>query len=235
LIQRGSVRYTKCMVTTLGIGVVRASIRTCLEQGTKRIQDVALELHVSRSTLQRRLAEQGTDFTRLRRAVQTEVALEHLKSGRAVVVAARRALVCPDHLRRFVREETGLTPGQIARAVELADRVQLMREQDPPSFGTPLYRLQMRKWHRIDAELDGLLGDIGPTNPLADWAKGLLLSAERPDFRRQPYRNQIREKRKREREELETLMREFDRWFEQDDLPAPMTPKVREIAIDAAE
>src|SRR5215218_9729116 len=103
------------MVTTLEAGAVRAAIRRCLRRGTKRIEVVAQELHVSRSTLQRRLADQGTDFTALRKTVQAEVALGQLMDGRRVTTAARRALISPDHLRQFVREETGLTPGQIAR------------------------------------------------------------------------------------------------------------------------
>gem|GEM_PF-2269681 len=226
------MRYTKRMGTSLSQKAVRTAIRSCLERGTKSIHDVAQKLHVSRSTLQRRLADQGTDFTNLRKAVQAEVAIEHLKGGRRVSVAARRALISPDHLRQLVREETGLTPGQIARAAALAERVRFMREQDPPSFGTYLYRLQAQKWHRIDAELDRLLGDIGPANPLADWAKGVLVDAARPDFRQQPYRNRIREKRRREREEEEALMREFDRWFE--DSFRAAVPVAREVGVDAA-
>jgi AraC-like DNA-binding protein len=228
------LRYTKCVVTALGIGAIRAAIRRSLERGTKRIADVAEELHVSRSTLQRRLAEQGTDFTSIRKTVQAEVALEDLKEGRRVSAAARRALVSPDHLCRIVREATGLTAGQIARAAELSQRIQFMLERDPPSSGTYLYRLQRRKWHQIDAELDRLLGDIGPNNPLAAWAKGVLVSAARPDFRRQPYRGRIRQRRKRERDELEAFMQEFDRWFDEDSVLVQPSA-IRGVAIAASD
>lgn len=208
-------RYTKGeMVPPCDDADIQAAIRHALGRGTKRIEDVAEFLHISKSTLQRRLSERGTSYTALRRRAQVAIALKHLTAGKPVFTAAHRALVSSDHLCVIVREETGLTPGQIARAAELSRRIELMREHDPPTFGSSLYRRQIRRWHRIDAELDRLLGDLGSANPLANWAKELLVSAARPDFRRQPYRRRIRAKRKRERDQVEALMRDFDRFFE---------------------
>lgn len=192
---------------------VRVAVRLALEHGVKRIEDVAGSLHLSKSTLQRRLAQCGTTFTVVRRETQLSIALECLIEGGSARKAARRALLSPDHLCVMVRQMTGLTPRRIARAAELGRRVEHLRTLDPPESGTWLYRRRLRTWERIDGELDRLLGDLGPDHPLADWAKRLLLSAQKPDFRRQPYRERIRAKRQRESERLEEIWREFDDRF----------------------
>ncbi len=83
------------------------------------------------------------------------------------------------------------------------------RRQGPPSYGSPLYHRQRREWLQIDAELIRLLADLNALHPLAQWAKALLVAIDRPDYRKQPYRDDLRDRRKLERERWELQLRRF--------------------------
>ena len=159
--------------------------------------------------------------------------MEALTEGRSVLASARRALVDPDHLCVLVREATGLTPAQISRARTLASRIEGYRSQGPPRSGSSLYRRQSREWQRIDRELDRLLGDLEADNPLADWAKAIVVNATRPDFRRQPYRDRVRAQKREELERLEAFWREFDERFGPDLLSRP--PAIETLETSSLE
>lgn len=171
---------------------VRKAIGNALIRGRRNLVDVAQTLCVSASTLQRILANHGTDFTSLRREVQVQIALEHLTAGRPAWMAAERAVLSPDHLRLIVKEATGLTPLQILTAARISATLTRWRRKGPPAYGSWLYRRQFEEWQKFDAQLQDLFADLGPTHPLANWAKKTLLIADRPDFRTQPYRDERR-------------------------------------------
>jgi methylphosphotriester-DNA--protein-cysteine methyltransferase len=185
---------------------VQKAIADGLVRGRRRLVDIAQILCTSESTVQRSLADCGTDFTTQRREVQVRIALEHLTAGRPAWVAAERAVLSPDHLCVVVREATGLTPLQIIRAAEISTTLDRWRQQGPPAFGSLLYRCQFEQWQKFDAHLLELFADLGPRHPLADWAKKTLLAAERPDFRTQPYRSERRRKAQRQAAQLQRLL-----------------------------
>jgi AraC-like DNA-binding protein len=174
---------------------VRNAIGRALARGLRSTDDVAQLLHVSRSTLERGLQDEGVEFKQLRRDVQLEIALELLTSGASAAHTATEVCVTRDHLCVIVRAHTGLTPYQLIRAVKLAEKVGRWQEQGPPAYGSAWYRAQFDQWRAIDDELQRLFGDLGPDHPLADWAKKLLLAVERPDYRRAPHRARLRSRR----------------------------------------
>jgi AraC-like DNA-binding protein len=185
---------------------VQRAIGDALARGRRRLVDVAQILCTSESTVQRSLADCGTDFTSLRKEVQVRIALENLTAGRPVWAAADRAVLSPDHLCVAIKEATGLTPLQIVRAAEISATLDRWRRQGPPAFGSLLYRRQFEQWQKFDAHLQELFADLGPKHPLADWAKKTLLAAERPDFRTRRYRDDRRRKADREAAQLERLL-----------------------------
>lgn len=185
---------------------VSTAIAEALGRGRRSRVDVAQILCVSSSTLQRLLADAGTDFTTLRKEVQVRVALAYLTAGRRVWVAAERTVLSPDHLRVIVKEATGLTPLQILTAARISATLERWRRQGPPSYGSFLYRRQFEQWQRFDAQLQDLFADLGPSHPLADWAKKTLLVAQRPDFRTQPYRRERRRRARQQSAELQQIL-----------------------------
>jgi AraC-like DNA-binding protein len=207
------VRYTACMAGARpDPDEIEDAIREAFTYGRTSIDDVAQILTVSRSTVERALAESGrskepTDFTSLRRKVRLKIGLPLLTNGESVRSVAEKVCLSPDHLTVIVREETGLTPRQIIRAACLRKRIEDWKREGPLRQGTTLYRMRLRAWDRIDAELTNLLGDLGPSHPLARWAKQLLVNLERPDYRRQPYRDVMRANRKREGEVLQRRLK----------------------------
>lgn len=189
-------------------GEIEAAIREAFSYGRSAIDDVAQILRVSRSTLERALNQpshgcEPTDFTSMRREVRLEIALELLTRGKSAGSVAEKVCLSPDYLTVVAREETGLTPKQIIRAAQLGKKVAAWKREGPVAQGTALYRERLRKWERIDTEVTNLLGDLGPTHPLNAWAKKLVVGLQRPDYRRQPYRNQLQAKRRRESEEIQ--------------------------------
>jgi AraC-like DNA-binding protein len=188
-----------------------------LDRGHRRLADVAQILCTSESTLQRWLADDGTDFTALRKEVQVEIALKHLTAGRPAWAAAERAVLSPDHLRVVIKEATDLTPLQILRAARISATLEQWRRQGPPAYGSWLYRRQFEQWQKFDAQLQDLFADLGPTHPLADWAKKTVVAAERPDFRTQPYRAERRDKAERQAAQIQRMLgaapRDLDRLF----------------------
>ena len=184
---------------------IENAIREAFTYGRTSIEDVAQILTVSRSTVERALAEstpfeEPTDFTSLRRKVRLKIGLPLLTNGESVRSVAEKVCLSPDYLTVIVREETGLTPRQIIRAACLRERIENWKREGPLNQGTTLYRMRLRTWDRIDIELTNLLGDLGPSHPLTSWAKQLLVDLERPDYRRRPHRDVMRAKRQRESE-----------------------------------
>lgn len=194
------------------IGEVEAAIETALARGRTGIDDVAQILFVSKSTLQRRVKPHN--FTAVRQHVQLRLALDGLKSGREAGSVAKEVALSRDHLRVLVKKVTGLNPAQIVQASRLASRLQAWKAQVPPPSGTYAYRRRIDQWDQADHKLEAMLGDIGPENPLAPWAKGLLVAVERPDNRRRPNRERIQEARRREKERLEVLHKQEEKRFE---------------------
>jgi methylphosphotriester-DNA--protein-cysteine methyltransferase len=188
-------------------GEIRVAIHESLAQGRRRIEDVAQILCCSKSTLQRvLLAAEEPSFTEIRQEAQVRIALEHLTDGRPVWLAADRAAVSADHLRVIVKETTGLTPQQIVRAAEMSATLRRWRAQGPPRFGSWRYREQMQRWQKIDSQLQGLLADLEASHPLANWAKQVLVEAQRPDFRTQPYRSSRRREAERQAARIQRIL-----------------------------
>lgn len=202
------MRYTQCMAANHpSVAEIEAAIGEALARGRKRIDDVAQILLVSRSTLERAIPEDRS-FTDLRQKVQMNIALPRLKRGDRAWIVADAVCLSPDRLRIMVREETGLTPRQIIWAAQARLKVEEWKSAGPIYPGTTLYRERLRRWDRIDHEMTELLGDFSATHPLADWAKQLLLAIERPDYRRQPYRDQLRQRRRKESERFQRRLQQ---------------------------
>lgn len=182
---------------------IERAVRQALASGRSGIADVAQITSTSTNTLQRALADNDTRFVDLRRSVQVKIALRLLTSGGSLRRASSEVVLSPDHLSVVIKNETGLCPRQIIRAAELSRRVARWRKQAPPSYGSPLYHRRRREWQQIDEELTTLLGDLSASHPLAKWAKALLVGIERPDYRKQPYRSDLRTQRRLERRKWE--------------------------------
>jgi AraC-like DNA-binding protein len=192
---------------------VEAAVEAALARGGKQIDDVAQILFVSRSTLQRRVAP--SSFTDVRQRVQLRLALASLQSGRDPGDVANEVVLSRDHLRILVKEATGLTPAQIMLAVRTAARLRAWKEQVPPPSGTYAYRRRIYEWDTADRKLQDMLGDIKAKNPLAPWAKRLLLAVQRPDNRLRPNRESIYEARREERKRRERLRESDERQLEE--------------------
>lgn len=188
---------------------VRGAIRERLRAGRELgVEDIAGSLYLSRSALQRRLRESATTFSKLRREVRVEVAVEHLTRGESCSSAANHVGLSRDHLCKLVREYADPTPRQIVRASQLSARVQRWRRSVPPRAGTKLYYKRLERWKAINAEVEQLLTGLSDGHPLAAWGRELRRVIRRPDYRRQPHRKQVRTERQREEDEvLEELHR----------------------------
>jgi AraC-like DNA-binding protein len=185
------------------------------EGASLRIEEIAASLFISRSTLQRAMADQGATFTAVRQRAQVEVAIEHLTTGSSCTYTAAQVGLSSDHLCKLVTDYVGLTPRQITRAWQLADRVRRWRRSVPPRANTKLYFRRLERWKKIDAELEQILATISPGHPLARWARRLRQSAQRPDYRRGKYRARVRSERRRERAELAARIRQATVWWTQ--------------------
>jgi AraC-like DNA-binding protein len=175
---------------------------------TLHIEDVAGSLYLSRSTLQRTLADLGTTFTQQRQQVQVEIALKRLTAGKSCASTAAHVGLSGDHLSKLVTEHTDLTPRQIARACQLTNRLRRWRRSVPPRADTKLYFKRLRRWRAIEAELGRIIADIPADHPLASWVSSVQRSMQRPDFRRSGYREKVWAERRRERDEFMTRLHE---------------------------
>jgi AraC-like DNA-binding protein len=162
------------------------------------IDDVASDLYVSRSTLQRVLADHGTTFTKLRQRAQIEIALGRLTEGKSCASTAVHVGLSRDHMSRLIAEHTDLTPRQIARVCQLADRLRRWRRSVPPRANTKLYFTQLKRWRAAETELGRLIADIPAGHPLTQWTNDIRRAVQRPDFRRRRYRTKVRAERRRE-------------------------------------
>ena len=185
---------------------INEAIVIALARGRRSLVDVSQILCSSPSTVQRALSVEGTNFTRARQQIQLDIALKHLVVREPVWRVAERVVLSPDHLRQIINESTGLTPKQIALAANISATLEGWRRKGPPRYGSWLYRRQFEQWKRFDAQLQDLLGDLGPRHPLYDWAKRTLVAAERPDFRTQPFRDARRAEAERRAEMLQQLL-----------------------------
>jgi AraC-like DNA-binding protein len=182
--------------------------------GPTRIEDVAYALYMSRSTLQRRLADSGTCFTEIRRGTQVRVALDRLTSGASCAQAARAVGLTVDHLCRIVTVDTGIRPREIARASALAARARRWKRSAPPRFGTRLYTERAKRWHALETELDVVLAPIPASgHPLSAWASRTRRACRRPDYRRGPYRARAHAARQRERTIEAAERRSMEAWW----------------------
>lgn len=195
------------------VGDAEDAIECALSLGRTKIEDVAQILFVSMSTLQRWVAPDT--FTKVRQRVQLRLALKGLVSGRSVETVAQEVVLSRDHLRVLVKEATGLTPAVIVRAARMASRLKQWKAQVPPPAGTYAYRHRISEWDKTDRKLQAMLGNLGHENPLAPWAKNLLLSVARPDNRHRSNRKRIQDARRRESERLEALYRQEEQQFEE--------------------
>jgi len=187
-------------------GDIQEAIAAALARGRRSLADVAQILCVSPSTLQRSLAEQETDFTSLRREIQVRVALKHLTAGVPAWRVAQEVGLSHDHLRVIIKAATGLTPLEILTAARISATLRRWRSSGPPAYGSWLYRRQFEQWQKFDTQLQKMFEELGPAHPLANWAKEVLLAANRPDFRKQPYRDQHRRIAKRQDAQLREML-----------------------------
>jgi AraC-like DNA-binding protein len=172
------------------------------------VEDIAESLYVSKSTLQRTLADLDTTFTQLRRQVQVEVAIKRLTGGASCTSTAAYVGLSSDHMCKLVAEYADLTPRQIVRACQLAGRVQRWRRSVPPRANTKLYFKQLERWRAIDAEIEQLVAGLASGHPLAAWAHKLRQSTQRPDYRRGRYRTRVRAQRRRDEVRFMALLRQ---------------------------
>lgn len=178
------------------------------------IGDVASALFVSRSTLQRQLATNGTNFTEVRQQVRVLVALRRLTSGASCATAARAVGLTSDHLCRLVTGYVCVRPREIVRACQLAARAKRWRCSTPPRSGTHRYVELMRRWQALEVELGVLLAPIPPSgHPLSAWARRMRCAGHRPDYRRGRYRKRVRTARRREKEAYAAERRRLDAWW----------------------
>ena len=144
------------------IADVECALRERLLGGRSQdVREVAEAVFCGKSSLQRWLRDQGTSFTDIRRRVRVEYALELLTEGKTVAKTADEVGVSQSDLAKLVKPETGLTPGQIARAWVLTHRAQRWRTGVPPRFGTKLYWKRLQDWKRLERELEALIVDLG--------------------------------------------------------------------------
>jgi hypothetical protein len=195
---------------------VEKAIKARLHAGASlHVEDIAMCLYVSKSTLQRTLAERSTTFTQVRRQVQVKVAVERLSGGASCAGTAAHVRLSADHMCKLVTEYTDLTPRQIVRACQLAERVRRWRRSAPPPADSKLYFTRLERWRAIDDELARLVANLSPDSPLAAWAEKLHRSARRPDYRRGRHRARARAERRREGEVLMVMLRQAAAWNRQ--------------------
>jgi AraC-like DNA-binding protein len=194
---------------------VLAAVRASVSAGSStRIEDVAARLYISRSTLQRRLAERKTSFTELRREARVEVALKRLSAGSSCANAAVYVGLTGDHLCRLITDHVGLRPRQIARANQLSARADRWRRSIPLRSDSRQYIEQMRRWKALEDELAVILAPIPRSgHPLSAWARRISQMARRPDYRKGHYRARVRAARQRERAALAAERRRVDAWW----------------------
>lgn len=94
--------------------IVKASIHT----GETTAEATAHALHCSRSTLARRLADEGTDFSTIVNAVRRDLAMAYLTGGHASVnqIAYLAGFAEPSAFIRAFRRWTGMNPGDYRNA-----------------------------------------------------------------------------------------------------------------------
>jgi AraC-like DNA-binding protein len=181
-----------------------------------QIDAVAAGLHVSRRTLQRRLRDLDTSFTRELCRLQVVVGVGKLLAGASVGTAASGVGLTPDHFRLVVREELGMSPGDLVRCRDLHQRLRRWRRR-PARAGTRLYRRRLGEWPRHRSELHGRLGRLPAGSPLRPWADKVLAQSLRPDFRSSVYRREAEIEQKREQER-------FNAWLSQRLFPPEKEP-----------
>ena len=99
---------------------VRAHLVTALPSGRIESEDVAKELHVSRRTLQRRLADEGTSFSLLLDEARHELALRYIGEDRMSVKEATYVLGFsePANFTRAFKRWTGEAPSRFRASAE---------------------------------------------------------------------------------------------------------------------
>ena len=93
--------------------LVRRVVERELERGVVTADEVAHSLHMSRSTLSRRLALEGTDFTAELDAIRRQRALTHIRDHGATLadVAFRSGFSHVESFHRAFKRWTGYAPG----------------------------------------------------------------------------------------------------------------------------
>jgi hypothetical protein len=182
----------------LDLDELRDAIRVQLETGPNlRVEEVAGRIYVSKSTMQRALKREGVTFSKMRRQVQVDVAIERLTRGATCASAASYVGLSRDHLCRLVSEHSGLTPRKIVRMRQLAERASGWRRSAPPRANSWLYVEQRRRWRKLEAQMRRLVAEVPKDSPLADWAQGRLKATRRPDYRTAHYRQRALAERHR--------------------------------------
>lgn len=177
---------------------MRKAIHAQLESGPGlRVNEVADRLYVSKGTLQRALAREGVTFSELRRQMQIDVAIERLTRGATCASAASHVGLSRDHLCKLVSKHTGLTPREIVRMRQLAERATNWRRLAPPRANSWLYVEQRRRWQKIETQMRRLVAKAPKESPLAEWAQGRLRATRRPDYRTAHYRRRVLAERDR--------------------------------------
>jgi len=105
----------------LGDGSLSNSVKTVLalhlSEGLPSVSRLAVSAGLSRRTLQRQLAAEGTSFSDLLEQVRREIALQHLEGDRGSLddVAAKLGYARQSTLTRAVRRWTGQTPSTVRK------------------------------------------------------------------------------------------------------------------------
>lgn len=184
---------------------VRSAIFAALRQnatGADRpltLPSIAVDLHSSRSTVQRVLAAAGTTYTDELFRARTVLAVMAMGDGVAAGMAARRVGLTPDHLRVVLMRRFGIGPAGLQRCLR-TERLLRSWARHPPAAHTRLYRARLGAWRGRRAQLRRYLDPIPSDSPLRPWADRLLAASERPDFRTRQHRRAARDERRRERD-----------------------------------
>jgi AraC-like DNA-binding protein len=136
---------------------VRKAIRDgMLLGGFPPITDVARRLYLSRSTLQRVLAESGLTFTGLRRDVRVEFAAELLARGASWSETAERVGLGRDHLSRLIKQRFNVRPHQIERVNTLAGTLTRATIRSART-GRLLSTRGEQQWRELETEVEEVL------------------------------------------------------------------------------
>jgi AraC-like DNA-binding protein len=168
---------------------VREAIQaSLLANQSAPITDVAARLYLSRSTLQRVLAENLHSFAQLRQDVRVDLAAELLAQGTSWSVTAARVGLGREYLSKRIKDRFNLRPRQIERLNFLADVTTRWRKETPATVagraGRPFLKERMRRWRDIENEAEELLGRLPPgPNALMLWKRRIRRQVRAPSGR----------------------------------------------------